>query len=174
MSNNKKLANLLNVALRHNPNIIGLCLDKDGYTTVSQVLKCLIYYGENIDLETLTNIVENDFRFEFDEYRVLIRGVRQASISMEKEYSKQEPPYYLYVNPNHDAIRDVLTEGLRRNKNKDFVVLEEKFKGKKRGAIYCINARDMHNDGFEFFKSKSGKWATEYVPRHYLTLATIK
>lgn len=168
---NKRISQLLFLTLGEKPETIGVCLDDNNYTTIVELLKCLIYHGEEVDLKTLTNIIDNDYRFEFDQSRLLVR-VRQDIDIRFASYTEKTPPQYLFVTVDRQSIPDVTMQGLYRNKNKQFVSLKKDIKTLGGNAVYCIHALQMHRDGYSFFNHKD-KWAVNKIPSEYMTLVSM-
>lgn len=169
---NKRVARLLFLSLGEKPETIGVYLDDNNYTTIIELLKCLIFHGEEVDLKTLTDIIDNDYRFEFDQSRSLVRVRQDIDIRFARNYTEKIPPQYLFVTVDRQYIPDITIRGLHGNKNKQFVSLKKDIKSSRGNAVYCIHALQMHRDGYSFFNHKD-KWAVTKIPCEYMSLVSM-
>lgn len=173
----KRTSKFLSLVLRHKPEEIGITLDKNGWTRVSDLLDKLKSHGVNINLTTLSDIVEtNDKkRFEFDQYKTKIRASQGHSTSdVEIEYEKLTPPDVLYHGTSTDHLNKIMKSGGLSKMKRHHVHLSQnidtaKSVGKRYGTpvIIEIDAKAMHNDGYSFYKSANNVWLTDTVSCDY-------
>jgi putative RNA 2'-phosphotransferase len=87
MAYDKRLSKFLSLALRHEPEVLGLTLDPDGYVGVGELVRALRKNGYptlmGVDLESL--VAGNDKRFAFNEDRTLIRASQGHSVPVDRE-----------------------------------------------------------------------------------------
>jgi len=73
-NNNTKISKFLSYVLRHNPDSIGLALDKNGWAAVDELLECASRGGTKLSQDKLEEVVEknNKKRFVFSENGLFI------------------------------------------------------------------------------------------------------
>lgn len=166
----------LSQVLRHRPGRIGVTLDKNGWTDVSELIEKTNASGRDLDLDTLKIIVETDNkkRFAFNETFDKIRANQGHSVKVDLDYAAQMPPFILYHGTTVEAAKLILKSGLNKRK-RHHVHLSQDIKtatavGKRHGEpfIFEVAAKAMYNDKFEFFLSENNVWLTDNVPPKYL------
>lgn len=176
-----KLSKFLSLVLRHKPEIIGIELDKNGWTDVDSLIAKMNKHGKSIDRETLNFIVKtNDKkRFAFNKEQDKIRASQGHSIDIELGYKTKKPPEILFHGTSQKSVDSIFEKGLEK-RNRHHVHLsadiETAFKvGQRHGKPIVIEvlSRQMYKDGFNFFVSENGVWLTEKVPVKYLRKLTL-
>lgn len=171
-----KLSKFLSLILRHQPEIVGVKLDENGWTDTQTLIEKINQTDLTIDLETLISLVENNpkKRFAFNDSGDKIRANQGHSIEVELGYKSQEPPIHLFHGTGEKSVDSILANGLeKRNRHHVHlsVDLETALKvGQRHGKPYVFKvlAGQMFNDNFEFYLSDNGVWLTESVPAKYL------
>jgi putative RNA 2'-phosphotransferase len=179
MDNNKNinLNKYLCLILRHKPEIIGVELDKRGWTDVALLIENLKKAGKKINLELLKQIVDTDNknRFSFDESYEKIRANQGHSIKIDLGYKTQQPPDTLYHGTAKRLVKSIMKNGLdKRNRHHVHLSLDVETAinvGKRHGEphVFKIFAGQMFNEGFQFYFSDNGVWLTDNVPIKYLS-----
>ena len=172
---NKHIGKLMSLALRHQPDVLQLELDKQGWVHVTDLLKGLNRKGIRIDRARLNEIVEtNDKkRYAFSEDGLKIRANQGHSIKVELNLIKQEPPYTLYHGTVGKFMQNINEKGLLKMSRQHVHLSATKDTatavGSRRGrpVILKINAKEMHENGFDFYCSENGVWLTEHVPPEF-------
>lgn len=179
MNTNKniiKLSKFLSLVLRHQPKVIGIELDENGWTNVQQLIQKMNNYGKTINLKTLKEVVENNDkkRFAFDERGTRIRANQGHSIQIDLGYTAQEPPEILYHGTATRFLTSIYQTGLQK-RNRHHVHLSADLDtaskvGKRHGKLVILEviAKQMRQAGHEFFISENGVWLTDHVPVQYL------
>lgn len=170
----KHISKFLSVVLRHQPEKIGLVLDKNGWAVVDELLDKL---PMDIDLSGLKQVVDtNDKqRFTFNDDFTKIRANQGHSINhINLDLEPLLPPEILYHGTVPKFIENIKNEGLKRM-NRQHVHLSGNRDtankvGSRRGQpiILQIRALEMFKDGLTFYKSKNGVWLTNHVPVNYI------
>ena len=172
--NIRRISKFLSLILRHQPEKIGLTLDKNGWAAVTDILE---KSNLKFDRETLEEVVRtNDKqRFSFNEDKTKIRANQGHSIkTIDLELAPQVPPPFLYHGTVPKFLQLIKSDGLKKM-NRQHVHLSPDRQtativGKRRGApvILSIRSGQMQEDGYPFHLSKNGVWLTDHVPPKYI------
>lgn len=161
--------------LRHKPETIGITLDAHGWANVKDLIKG-VNKTHKLDMEMLEEIVATDDkqRYSFNEDKTKIRANQGHSVNVDVELEEVKPPEHLFHGTATKYIKDIRKQGLIP-KSRLYVHLsgdtETALKvGERHGnpVIYCVNALEMYNNGYKFYKSANGVWLTKSVPLEYL------
>ena len=164
------------MVLRHQPEIIDIQLDQNGWTDVNDLIGKANKYGVRFDREILNYIVDNNSkkRFAFNETAEKIRASQGHSVQIDLGYQDQAPPQVLFHGTSEQSIQSILNEGLEK-RNRQHVHLSSEVEtamnvGKRHGhpVVFKVFAGQMYRDNFQFFISDNGVWLTEKVPAKYL------
>lgn len=179
--NNQRVSRLLSKALRHDPGCIGIQLDKEGWTSVKELLKAIQMENPGFTLYDLKEIVaENDKqRFSFDDNIncTKIRANQGHSIKkIEITYKEQQPPEFLYHGTATKFYDSIKKTGITKQ-NRNYVHLSDNIKtaesvGKRHGKclILKVDSMLMFLHGYKWFKSDNGVWLTDEIPIKYVKI----
>ncbi|QMW05558.1 RNA 2'-phosphotransferase [Spirosoma foliorum] len=177
MSNNEtNISRFLSLVLRHQPEIIGIQLDQNGWTDVNELIERSNNYGIKFDREILNHIVATNSkkRFAFNETLDKIRASQGHSVAIELGYKNQKPPEILFHGTGEKSVQSILDTGLEKG-SRQHVHLSSDINtaikvGQRHGKpfVFKVFAEQMYNDKFEFFISDNGVWLTDNVPINYL------
>lgn len=165
----------ISLILRHRPDTIGITLDEHGWANVEELISG-ISKTQPITMEILEEIVstDNKQRYSFNEDKTLIRANQGHSIPVDVELEAITPPPVLYHGTGEKYVASIDASGLMP-KSRLYVHLsadEETANtvGARHGkpVVYVVNAEQMHNDGYVFYRSVNGVWLTKSVPVLYL------
>lgn len=94
------ISKFLSLILRHQPEVIGIQLDKNGWADVEELLEKMNTQGKGVDRAMLEKIVENNSkqRFAFSEDKRKIRANQGHSVAVDLEFTPAMPPTLLYHN----------------------------------------------------------------------------
>lgn len=174
--NNKKISKFLSLVLRHQPEIIGLNLDENGWAETQTLLEKLAKNNRKIDLQTLEEVVvSNDKkRFAFNADKTKIRASQGHSIHINLGYVPLEPPEILFHGTATRFLDSIKKQGLLKG-NRHHVHLSKDVEtarsvGSRHGKVVVlkVKALEMYQGGFEFFVSENQVWLTDFVPVEYL------
>jgi len=174
---NIKLSKFLSLVLRHQPEIIGISLDGQGWVGVSELLKKSAAYGKPFSLESLEYIVETNSkkRFAFSGDKRKIRASQGHSIDIDLGYQPQMPPEILYHGTATQFVESILKSGLDKRKRTHVHLSADRETARKVGqrhgkpVIFEVAAQEMLGAGHAFYLSENGVWLTDVVPAEFLT-----
>ncbi len=177
MKNNiRKISKQMSYVLRHNPDAFGLSLDTRGWCKVSELLAAFKAKGTPVSRELLEEVVEkNDKkRFAFSEDGKKIRASQGHSIRIDLGYTPEVPPEILYHGTAKRNLDSIFKEGLQK-RNRHHVHLSPDLDtaikvGQRHGKVVVlkVKAKEMHDQGIEFYRSQNGVWLTEEVRPEFL------
>ena len=176
--NYKKLSKFLSLTLRHQPEILDLKLDEEGWTPIEPLLEKLSHRDRNwknltqADLEKMIELSEKK-RHEISDGR--IRCLYGHSI--EKKIVKESiaPPEILFHGTARETARLILAEGLKPM-NRQYVHLSEDIEtagivGKRKDrepVILKIEAGKAARSGIAFYHGNEKIWLAEPIPARFI------
>ena len=172
-----RVSKFLSLVLRHQPEKIGVTLDREGWVPVSRLLEALEAHGRRLTLDELREVVRaNDKqRFSFSPDGLSIRANQGHSVEVELGYEPSEPPPTLYHGTAERFIQSIKQQGLSRGRRHHVHLSEQEATavavGRRYGrpVILSVASGAMHADGHPFFRAANGVWLTEHVPARYIT-----
>lgn len=171
-----KTSKFLSLILRHQPDKIGLKLDKEGWADISELIAKANAAGTELSAALLQEVVTgNDKqRFALSPDGKRIRASQGHSIQVDLGLEPQAPPATLYHGTALRNLGSILRQGLKRQ-GRQYVhlsidVATAKQVGQRHGkpVVIQIDAGLMQTNGFVFFLSENGVWLTEEVPAQYV------
>jgi putative RNA 2'-phosphotransferase len=172
----RNISKLLSLALRHQPEVLRIELDSQGYASVDSVLAGLSISGIHLSREGLEKLVaENDKkRFAFSPDGLMIRASQGHSVKVDLGYEACRPPEVLFHGTAVKNLLSISHQGLVKG-SRQHVHLSSKFDvalevGKRHGrpVILKVKANEMWLAGEMFYLSANGVWLTDHVPVRYL------
>ncbi|GAA2427883.1 RNA 2'-phosphotransferase [Streptomyces glaucus] len=169
-----KISKYLSKHLRHQPERIGLTLDKGGWAEIDDLIVACAAHGFRFTREELDHVVATDDKRRFAVEGTRIRASQGHSVDVDLGLPPALPPPYLYhgtVARHLDAIR---AEGLRPMSRHDVHLSPDRETATRVGArrgrpvVLSVDAAAMHRDGHVFRVSANGVWLTRAVPPRYL------
>jgi putative RNA 2'-phosphotransferase len=173
-----KVSKYLSRHLRHQPERIGLTLDKAGWVEIDTLIAAAAAHGFRFTRQELEHVVATNDKQRFAIEGTRIRASQGHTVDVDLGLPTAVPPAYLYhgtVARYLDAIR---TEGLRPMNRHDVHLSPDRETATRVGArrgrpvVLSVDAGAMHRDGHLFRVSANGVWLTEAVPPQYLRLPT--
>lgn len=170
------ISKLLSRALRHDPRLLNLRLDAQGWADVEQLLEGVNGRGIMLNMDMLREVVEkNDKkRFSFSEDGKQIRANQGHSIKVDLGLEPVTPPAVLYHGTARRFIESIQKNGLIPRKRTHVHLSQDErtatSAGKRHGepVVLVIHAADMHADGHLFYLSANQVWLTKAVPPRYI------
>lgn len=175
--NFEHLSKFMSFVLRHKPDAIGLELDSQGWTLISELISKSNAAGTRLSREDLLHIVETSEkkRFSLSPDRQSIRAAQGHSIPLELGLLPQEPPLVLYHGTATRFVDSILLEGLKSQTRQQVHLSTDETTayrvGQRHGKpiIIKVEALRMHAEGFQFFLADNGVWLTDQVPPEFLS-----
>lgn len=170
----KKTSKFLSLVLRHQPQLIDLQLDEQGWANVEELLQ-----KAKIDRNTLDYVIENNDkkRFRLNEDGTKIKASQGHTIEIEADFPTAIPPDFLYHGTNTAAVSVIKNEGIKKMSRHHVhlsadVETATKVGQRRKGelTILAIKALEMHNEGIPFYISANGVWLVDEVPAKYITV----
>jgi putative RNA 2'-phosphotransferase len=175
-----KISKHLSYVLRHNPSSIGIILDKNGWADVDLLIKKSQNKIE-FTFEDLEEVVKTSDkqRFKFSDDKKLIKANQGHSIEVDLQLSAIIPPFKLYHGTAPRFMPSIMKEGLKKmNRHHVHLYSEENMnKAKDTGSrhqkgvesvVLVIEAKQMCNEGYKFYKTDNNVYLTDEVPPKYI------
>ncbi len=174
--NTKKISKYLSYILRHKPHTIDLTLDNEGWADINELIEKTTSIRLSPDLIKTVVETNDKQRFSISDDEKRIRANQGHSIDVDLALEPIRPPDILLHGTATRFLDAILTEGLLK-RNRHHVHLSETVDaahavGRRHGkpVILEISAVKMHEDGFQFYRSKNGVWLVDHVPPSYIEL----
>ena len=174
--NTTKISKYLSYILRHQPQSIGLTLDKNGWANIDELITKTTDFS--LRLSTIQYVVEtNDKqRFSLNENATKIRANQGHSLEIDLALTAQQPPAVLYHGTAKHFVVSIQEHGLKKQNRHHVHLSQHKDVANSVGArhgkpiIFKLRTAAMIQDGFIFYQSDNNVWLTDLVPAKYLQL----
>ena len=171
----KRISRFLSLILRHRPEQIGLTLDSAGWADVEELISKSLESGVVFDRPILRQIVEqaDKKRFSFSDDGKRIRANYGHSIPVQPVEESTKPPEFLFHGTARRFLPSIQSKGLGPGDRQHVHLVEDEKAaeevGRRHGepVVITVKAREMHDQGYEFYKTESGIWLTKEVPVEY-------
>ena len=175
----KQIGKFLSLILRHNPDVVGIELDKNGWADVDELVRG-IQKTRDFSRKELEEIVRTDekMRYSFNEDGTKIRANQGHSVRVDLGLQPLEPPEVLWHGSARRFHDGIMESGLLPKSRLQVHLSSDYATAVKVGArhgepiVYQVLSGRMHQDGYLFYLSSNGVWLTDHVPAAYLHLAT--
>jgi putative RNA 2'-phosphotransferase len=168
----------LSYVLRHEPQSIGLTLDREGWAHILVLIACAQKLGRELDDALIRAVVESSDkrRFTISDDGLRIRAAQGHSTgSVSITYVEKVPPEVLHHGTATRFIESIMREGLKPGE-RQYVHLSEDVQtasavGQRYGkpVVLKVEALRMHQQGFQFFQAVNGVWQVSHVPAEHLS-----
>lgn len=175
----KKSSQFLSLILRHQPDVIGLKLDAQGWANLDDLIAKANQHGKQFNRNLIAQVVkENDKqRFSLSEDGLKIRANQGHSLkTIDLGLTAQQPPEVLYHGTAKHFLDSIFAQGLKPQKRQHVHLSQDKATAVKVGqrhgkpVILEIAALQMMRDGHLFYLSENHVWLTAQVPATYFTV----
>lgn len=172
------LSKEISYALRHNPKEFGLTLDEDGFCNIQDLLDSINKehkFGRDITKEDLEYIIKNSSKVRHEIKGNKIRALYGHSLNEKIEKEEVVPPSVLYHGTTHDALNNILKNGLVPMK-RQYVHLSASIDianevGKRRDdqpIILEIDSEKAYKDGIKFYLGNDKIYLSDYISSIYI------
>lgn len=166
----------LSRVLRHEPELIDLQIDAQGWVWIDELLRRLKKAGRGLSRDRLLEIVEtNDKqRFTISPDGRRLRAAQGHSIDVDLGLIAVRPPETLYHGTAAQSLDAIFESGLIPARRRQVHLSPDPETatrvGRRHGkpVVLRVDAGRMHADGCTFFKADNGVWLTDVVPTEYL------
>lgn len=169
-----KVSRYLSRHLRHQPERIGLALDRNGWVEIDTLLAAAAAHGFPLSRAELDHVVATNDKQRFTIEGTRIRAAQGHSVEIDLALPAVTPPPYLYHGTVARHLAAIRVEGLRPMNRHDVHLSPDRETairvGARRGrpVVLTVNAAAMHHDGHVFHVSSNGVWLTKSVPPRHL------
>ena len=189
----RKLGSALCYVLRHNPDRIGVSMDKQAWVTVAELISKFNAHNTNqrfyLSLPVLMELVRTDSKQRYglkgSNSNLMIRCRQGHSIPwLEMDYREMTPPDLLYHGTSSTFLASIMSKGLlpmSRQKvhlSKDvptaISVAKRHLSKDACPMILEVDTAQMVKDGITFYLADNDVWLVDYIAQKYLTLMTFQ
>ena len=171
-----RISKFLSFVLRHEPQAIGIELDRQGWVEIDCLLQQLRAHGREVSRTMLDEIVATipKRRFAVSEDGLRIRASQGHSIEVELGYQPATPPEVLFHGTVASCLESIRASGLERRQRHHVHLSADaetaRVVGGRRGkpVVLRVLAGPMHRDGSSFYLSANGVWLTDHVAAGYI------
>ena len=175
-----KISTYIARLLRHQPELLGLTMDAQGWVSVAELIQKINEAGSHrITEPLLEDIVRSDSkgRFRFSEDGTRIRACQGHSVPwVEPELTYGCPPEHLYHGTTAESWQKIRESGEINRMSRHAVHMQaEEAKAwqsarrwRRTPVVLKIDAAAMYADGARFGVSDNDVWCTEAVPVRYV------
>lgn len=176
----KRISKFASKVLRHQPDLIGLELDADGYVKVDDLLAGMARKGLRVSRDALEQVVEtNDKRrFSFSEDGTRIRAAQGHSVRLGgSTVTPTAPPPVLFHGTADRNVAAILREGLipgsriHVHLSPDIATATAVGRRHGRPVVLEVDAARASAEGITFYLSENGVWLCDRLPAQYLVLS---
>jgi putative RNA 2'-phosphotransferase len=176
-----KLSKFLSRILRHQPELIGLVLDPNGWADVEELILLANEKGTPLDRAIMEQIVatSDKQRFAFNADKSKIRANQGHSIAVDLNLTPH-PPEILFHGTATRFLAAIQQQGLLPGKRQHVHLSRSESIARQVGqrhgqpTVLTIRAGVMATAGFVFFCSDNGVWLTAHVPSAYIDQPSIQ
>jgi putative RNA 2'-phosphotransferase len=170
----------LALILRHQPESVGLTLEKEGWASVDAVLDACHKKGRGMSRAELDELVSQcpKQRYGFDPSGLKIRASQGHSTEgVELTFARAEPPAVLYHGTVEKFLPSIFEKGLIPGSRHHVHLAGDRETainvGQRRGrpVLLEIDTEAMRTAGQEFSLSDNGVWLAERVDPEFLRRA---
>ena len=172
-----RVSKFLSLVLRHQPEKVGITLDREGWVSVARLLRAFETHGLPLTTDELQEVVRTSDkqRFAFSPDGLFIRANQGHSVKVELGYEPAQPPPFLYHGTAERFLLSIKRQGLVRGRRHHVHLSEQEETatavGRRYGrpVVLKVASGEMHGCGHLFFRSANGVWLTEHIPVRYIT-----
>jgi len=176
--NLNNLSKIVSHALRHEPWLYELQLDKEGWVSIEMLLESLRFHNEewkDLNESYLIRMIDLSGKKRHEIKESKIRALYGHTVPQNFERNPIAPPEILYHGTAKENLSSIIKEGLNPMK-RQFVHLSTKIniarevalRKSKNIAILEINAKEASEEGVSFYKGNELVWLVGSVLPKYI------
>lgn len=170
----------LSLVLRHQPDVIGLSLDAEGWADIDALIR-LAAGRKPLTRALIEAVVENNNkqRFAISADGQRIRAHQGHSIDVDLGFVPVTPPARLYHGTATRFVESIRREGLVKRSRQHVHLSADADTATNVGArhgtpaILVVHAAEMVAAGHAFYRSGNGVWLTDAVPPDFIDFGTV-
>lgn len=161
----------LSKILRHDPGIIGITLDQNGWADVAELIQRVRW--SKAELDTIVS-TDNKKRYEYSSDGTKIRASQGHSIQVDLALVEKTPPATLYHGTCDAVEANIRNSGIAKmSRNHVHLSVDEATAikvGQRHGkpVVLEVDAQAMVADGVKFYLSNNNVWLTAFVDKKYI------
>ena len=176
----RRLSKTVAHALRHEPHLYELELDKEGWTDVTTLLGALRGHKRiwrDLGEAEVAHMVANSSkkRYELSEDGARIRALYGHSTPQKLKKTPGEPPEILYHGTSPEVAAIIRGDGIR-SMARQYVhlsvdvdtAMEVGHRKDGKPILLEARAREAHGDGIAFYEGNALVWLADYIPPDYI------
>ncbi len=169
-----KISKYLSFVLRHQPSSIGLTLSDEGWADIQELIVKTRKFALTKELINTVVNTNDKKRFLISDDGSRIKANQGHSIKVALGLEPRMPPDILLHGTAERFLDSIFQHGLTKQQRHHVHLSEVQETAVKVGARYGkpvilnVDSKQMHSDGFEFFKTENHVWLVEHVPVKYL------
>jgi len=178
--NFNELSKIISHALRHQPSLYNLKLDKDGWVDVGLLIASLKNRDEkyiDLSIEDIEKMIELSQKKRHEITGNKIRASYGHSLKDKIVKENSIPPQYLYHATKNSMLENILSKGLLPMK-RQYVHLSENKKDAfnvalrktSKPIILKVQSRLASQQGLNFYKEKDSLWLSDNIDSKYLEI----
>lgn len=168
--------------LRHEPSLIDIRLDHQGWVKIDELLRKLRKFGHGLSIEQLLIVIDTDDkrRFTLSHDGRNVRAAQGHSVDVDLGLSPVIPPEVLYHGTATRSLKQIFKNGLTPGRRQQVhLSLDPETAtdvGRRHGKpiVLVVKAGKMHGAGHIFTCSDNGVWLTDRVPAAFLGFGTVR
>lgn len=170
----KAVSKYFSYLLRHQPDAIGLQLDKSGWASIDELIEKTTDFVLTRDLVDVVVETNDKQRFSISDDGLLIRANQGHSIGVDLDLMPMVPPEYLLHGTAERFVPAIREFGLKKMQRHHVHLSASAAVARNVGSRYGkpvlleVKAKAMHDEGFVFFKTANNVWLVDNVPIHYI------
>ena len=166
----------LSFVLRHEPQAIGLALDRQGWANIDELIEKARPRGMALTRELIAEVVatSDKQRFAIDDTGERIRANQGHSVGVDLGLEPANPPPVLFHGTAEATVPAIRAEGLKPGQRQHVHLSPDEQTAIKVGSrhgkpvVLRIAAGRMQGQGHVFFLSTNGVWLTDCVPAEFI------
>lgn len=166
---------LMSLVLRHQPEKLGLSLDKQGWVSIAELANASAgQLTQDLIREVATTSSKQRFAISNDGH--FVRANQGHSIDVDLGLVPIIPPAVLFHGTANSNLASIKESGLKPGSRQHVHLSQDKTTaisvGSRHGkpVVLKVAAGEMHQTGFIFYQSDNSVWLTTSVPWAFLSL----